>query len=388
MSHSTVRITNRQIIRYALTLDNCVDFLGVAPNANQDDINKAYRKKSKQLHPDKVKRSFIANSSRSDGKQKGKKPGVHVSKGPSERQIANAVKEATERSARLNTVANILRGPSRERYDHFMKYGFPTWKGTGYYYSRFRPGLGSVLLGLFVAFGGFGHYIALVLSYRRQRDFMERYIRHARKAAWGDERALGGIPGLDATATATPAAAPQTEVEESPAAMALNRRQKRMMERENRKESKKGNKSSRPSDSTPGSDTATPVSENVAGASSTKKRVYAENGKILVVDSIGNVFLEEETEEGEKQEFLLDVDEIPRPAIRDTFVFRLPRWVYRRVLGKKDSEELGEAVEGSDDMDANEQDTIADTEVAKSTSTRSSAATAATRKRGKRGQKK
>ncbi|KAF3402806.1 hypothetical protein DPV78_004443 [Talaromyces pinophilus] len=364
------------------------DFLGVAPNANQDDINKAYRKKSKQLHPDKVKRSFIANSSRGDGKQKGKKPGVHVSKGPSERQIANAVKEATERSARLNTVANILRGPSRERYDHFMKYGFPTWKGTGYYYSRFRPGLGSVLLGLFVAFGGFGHYIALVLSYRRQRDFMERYIRHARKAAWGDERALGGIPGLDATATATPAAAPQTEVEESPAAMALNRRQKRMMERENRKESKKGNKSSGPSDSTPGSGTATPVSENVAGASGTKKRVYAENGKILVVDSIGNVFLEEETEEGEKQEFLLDVDEIPRPAIRDTFVFRLPRWVYRRALGKKDSEELGEAVEGSDDMDANEQDTIADTEVAKSTSTRSSAATAATRKRGKRGQKK
>lgn len=386
MSHSTVRISQ---LTYQLRHTNkgqCLDFLGVSPNANQDDINKAYRKKSKQLHPDKVKRSFIANSSRGDGKQKGKKPGVHVSKGPSERQIANAVKEATERSARLNTVANILRGPSRERYDHFMKYGFPTWKGTGYYYSRYRPGLGSVLLGLFVAFGGFGHYIALVLSYRRQREFMERYIRHARKAAWGDERALGGIPGLDATATASPAAAPQAEADESPAAMALNRRQKRMMERENRKESKKGNKSSGLSDSAPGSGTATPATENVAGASGPKKRVYAENGKILVVDSAGNVFLEEETEDGEKQEFLLDVEEIPRPALRDTFVFRLPRWVYRKMLNKKDSEELAEAVEGSDEVDANEQGPVADGEVTKSTSSRGS--TAATRKRGKRGQKK
>jgi hypothetical protein len=269
-----------------------------------------------------------------------------------------------------------------------MKYGFPTWKGTGYYYSRFRPGLGSVLLGLFVAFGGFGHYIALLLSYRRQREFMERYIRHARKAAWGDERALGGIPGLDATATVTPAAAPQPEVEESPAAMALNRRQKRMMERENRKESKKGNKSSGPSDSTPGSGTATPVSENVSGASGTKKRVHAENGKILVVDSIGNVFLEEETEDGEKQEFLLDVDEIPRPALRDTFVFRLPHWMYRRVLGKQESEEPSDIVEGPDDVETSDKDIVADTEVTKSTSSKGSAATAATRKRGKRGQKK
>ncbi|EED15324.1 endoplasmic reticulum DnaJ domain protein Erj5, putative [Talaromyces stipitatus ATCC 10500] len=361
------------------------DFLGVKPNANQDDINKAYRKMSRQLHPDKVKRSFIANSARKgDGKKKGTKPGVHVSKGPSERQIANAVKEATERSARLNTVANILRGPSRERYDHFMKHGFPTWKGTGYYYSRFRPGLGTVLIGLFVAFGGIGHYVALVLSYRRQREFMERYIRHARKAAWGDERALGGIPGLDATATTSPVSAPQAEVEESPAAMALNRRQKRMMERENRKESKKGSKNA---DSAPGSGTATPISENVAGASGTKKRVYAENGKILVVDSAGNVFLEEETEDGEKQQFLLDVEEIPQPVLRDTFVFRLPRWLYRRALGRKDAGESSEAVEGADDVDVNEGDAL-DAEVTKSTSTRSSAANAATRKRGKRGQKK
>ena len=28
------------------------------------------------------------------------------------------------------------------RYDFFYKNGLPKWRGTGYYYSRFRPGLG------------------------------------------------------------------------------------------------------------------------------------------------------------------------------------------------------------------------------------------------------
>lgn len=27
-------------------------------------------------------------------------------------------------------------------YDFFYKNGVPKWRGTGYYYSRFRPGLG------------------------------------------------------------------------------------------------------------------------------------------------------------------------------------------------------------------------------------------------------
>ena len=107
---------------------NRIDFLAVKPSATQDDINKAYRKKSKQLHPDKVRRAFIANNSRQprDKTKKNKKPGVHVSKGPSERQIANVVKEANERSARLNLAANILRGPSRERYDHFLNFAADT----------------------------------------------------------------------------------------------------------------------------------------------------------------------------------------------------------------------------------------------------------------------
>ncbi|KAE8349084.1 DnaJ domain protein [Aspergillus coremiiformis] len=304
------------------------DFLGVQQNANQDDINKAYRKKSRLLHPDKVKRSFIANASKDKSRAKNKKLGVHVNKGPTKREIDVAVKKAHERAARLNTVANILRGPARERYDHFMKNGFPKWKGTGYYYSRYRPGLGSVLTGLFLAFGGGAHYAALVLGWKRQREFVDRYIRQARRAAWGDELGVRGIPGVDsANANATaPASTPTPETEAS--AMPMNRRQKRMMEKENRKESRKGNRiASR------NSGTATPTGESVEPTGE-RKRVIAENGKVLIVDSIGNVFLEEETEDGERQEFLLDIDEIQSPSVRDTMLFRVPVWFYHKSVGK------------------------------------------------------
>lgn len=48
-----------------------------------------------------------------------------------------------ERFARLGVISTILRNKeSRDRYDFFYKNGVPKWRGTGYYYSRFRPGLG------------------------------------------------------------------------------------------------------------------------------------------------------------------------------------------------------------------------------------------------------
>lgn len=47
--------------------------------------------------------------------------------------------------------------------------------------------------------------------------------------------------------------------------------------------------------------------ELTSGPVGTKKRVVAENGKVLIVDSVGNVYLEEETEEGNTEEYLLDV---------------------------------------------------------------------------------
>ncbi|KAL4975763.1 hypothetical protein BDW66DRAFT_136784 [Aspergillus desertorum] len=343
------------------------DFLGVKSNANQDELNKAYRKMSRLLHPDKVKRTFIANSSKDKSKSKATQKGVHVNRGPSKREIDAAVRDAHERAQRLNLVANILRGPDRERYDYFLKNGFPKWRGTGYYYSRFRPGLGSVLIGLFLVFGGGAHYGALILSWKRQRDFVDRYIRQARRAAWGDELGIRGIGGAPSPA---PVSIPSAG---DAGAMPMNRRQKRMMDRESRKE-KKGNAKT----GSRRSGTATPTGEAVEPTGE-RKRVVAENGKVLIVDSVGNVFLEEETEDGERQELLLDSEEIQCPTLRDTMVFRLPRWIYQKTVGQL----LGGS-SSVDDKAASEDEQIDGVEQSGQSSTAVSSTSATSRRRGRR----
>ncbi|KOS48083.1 hypothetical protein ACN38_g898 [Penicillium nordicum] len=343
------------------------DLLEIRPNANQEQITKAYRKKSRTIHPDKVKRAFIANYAKDKSKAKSNQ-GVNVNKGPTQREIDAAVKNADARSARLNLVANVLRGPNRQRYDHFLKNGFPLWKGTGYYYSRFRPGLGSVLAGLFLVFGGGAHYAALVLSWKRQREFVDRYIRQARRAAWGDEMA---VPGIDSVAAPPPPPAPESD---DTGAVAVNRRQKRMMDKENKKDKKGGGArvSARAS-----SGTSTPT-EQVASTGE-RKRVVAENGKTLIVDSIGNVFLEEQNEAGERQEFLLDIDQIERPSIRETMVFKLPIWCFSKTVGRV----LGSSAE--EEVDSDEAEELV--EEAETTSTSTSTSNSRSRKRNKRSQR-
>ncbi|KIW30281.1 uncharacterized protein PV07_06036 [Cladophialophora immunda] len=289
------------------------DVLGVSPHATVDQISAALKKKSRTLHPDKVKHSFIASRSTTQKKSGSKKkPGVHVSKGPSQREITRVVKDAQERYSRLTLIGTILRGPLRERYDFFEGHGWPSWRGTGYYYQRYRPGLGTVLVGLFLIGGGAVHYFVLTMNYRRHRDFMERYIRYAKKQAWGDESGIRGIPGVT-----DPVDVPPT-VEESDPMANLNRRQRREMERQNKKE-----KASKPA--------STPTPKVVHPSTPDRRRVTAENGKILVVDPEGNVFLEEEDEDGNTQEYLLDLDEIPKPTVWDTAFLRLPIWLYRKV---------------------------------------------------------
>ncbi|TFK75827.1 DnaJ-domain-containing protein [Pluteus cervinus] len=126
-------------------------WLNVPPTATTNEIAKAYRKMSMTLHPDKnpnVK-------------------GVH------------------ERFARLGVVSTILRNTeSRERYDFWYKNGVPKWRGTGYYYSRFRPGLGTVLVFL-VAITSFLQYIVQRMNYTKDLERIERFQREARVAAWG-----------------------------------------------------------------------------------------------------------------------------------------------------------------------------------------------------------
>lgn len=276
------------------------DILGIPPNASQDDINKAYRKKTRSLHPDKVKQQLKADRVKASS-NRDTKGGVHVAKPPTAAEIKTAVKQAGDRQARLSLIANILRGPSRARYDHFLSNGFPLWKGTDYYYNRYRPGLGTAVLGVFIVGGGAIHYLILYMSWKRQKEFVERYVKFARETAWGNSV---GIPGVDSAPAPAPAPATPPEEEGGPP-QPVNRRQRRMQEKETKKEDGRGRvkKVSRKVQ-------AQSVSRDASSApapSGVRKRVVAENGKILVVDSLGHVFLEGEDDEGNVDEFLLDV---------------------------------------------------------------------------------
>ncbi|KAG8824227.1 hypothetical protein FRC17_009149 [Serendipita sp. 399] len=91
---------------------------------------------------------------------------------------------ANERYARLGVVAQILRSEGRERYDFWMKRGVPKWRGTGYYYSRFRPGLGTVLVFLTLLTAGLQHVVHR-MTYKSELARVRRFVSLARKAAWG-----------------------------------------------------------------------------------------------------------------------------------------------------------------------------------------------------------
>jgi hypothetical protein len=281
----------------------------------------------------------------------GAKPTTHVNKAPTAKEIKAAEQAATDRMTRLGLIHKILTAEGRERYDHFLDNGFPKWRGTGYYYARFRPGLGSVLLGLFVFTGGLAHYVVLILGYKRQRDFVDRYIRQARKLAWGDENtALGSIPGLtDIANNATPV----DSDDEQPVNEPVNRRERRLQEKEAKRKNK--DKSLKPSRANghKRSGTTTPIEPTESGTATPvpgpRKRVEAENGKILVVDKEGNVFLEEVDEETEESQlFLLDPDEIEKPTFKQTILYRLPAWVFglakERLGGKGEVEQPSEYV--------------------------------------------
>ncbi|ROW11378.1 hypothetical protein VMCG_00925 [Cytospora schulzeri] len=352
------------------------DFLGVTPSASQDDINKAYRKKSRSLHPDKVKQQLTAERAKAkkekEKNSKNKKPGVNVAKAPSQSEIKAAINAASDRQARLSIVANILKGPGRARYDHFMSNGFPVWKGTNYFYERYRPGLGTVMTGVFIALGGGAHYLALYMGWKRQREFVERYIKFARRAAWGDNLGIPNMPAnLDVGAgTPAPPPAPEEQQEQQERAMPTNRKMRRMQEREAKREaSQDGSSSSRRASrraapraapaASSGAATPTPAAGGPQGA---KKRIVAENGKVLVVDSLGDVYLEQEDEEGNMEEFLLDPNEIHKPTVSDTALVRMPVWFYGRTIGRllskknndggdEDYDEIEEEQAGSDFKD-------------------------------------
>ena len=218
------------------------------------------------------------------------------------------------------------------------------------------------MLGLFVVGGGAAHYGAMYISWQRQRSFVERYIRNARKQAWGDDSGIRAIPGVDGAILGTSAPAPGTPptlAQENGQAV-LNRRQRRMQAMDEKKDKKK--EKSRYGEKGKDSGTSTPMEEEPAPASAgpvgARKKVQGENGKVLIVDSLGDVYLEGDNEDGVKGEYLLDPESVPKPRFQDTVLYRLPVYLYElgreRAMGKRPTgQRLGEVVaeEEEDDDD-------------------------------------
>lgn len=163
---------------------------------------------------------------------------------------------------------------------------------------------------------------------------MERYIKHARTAAWGE----AGVPGL-ADIAAHQAAVAAAEKEEKEAEPVMNRAQRRL------------NKVKKT-----GSGTSTPV-PGPGGAG--KRRVVAENGKVLIVDSAGDVYLEGKDEDGNDVQYMLDLNDIEGPKMKNTFLVRLPVWVFRSTIGRflpgKKAEDSDESEESEEDSGSGEE---------------------------------
>lgn len=124
-------------------------FLNVHKSATLDEINKAARKLALTIHPDKH-------------------PG-------------NKTIEA--KFSRLGLITAILRDPEkRKRYNFFHDNGVPRWKGTGYMYSRWQPGLGfAVSFVLLVA--TLVQYGAQHVNYHSEISKIRKFQVAARQAA-------------------------------------------------------------------------------------------------------------------------------------------------------------------------------------------------------------
>lgn len=153
-------------VNYELQQDypgtNFYEFLKL-PNgvkSNLKEINKQFRKLSVKYHPDKVK----------GGKAK---------------------KKAAQRNyERLSVIANILKSSTKDRYDFFLKNGFPKYKNNRFLYDRFRPGLIFVFGFLFVVIG-VGHYVSLKISASQNRKRVQALIDQIKSFA--DRQSTNGV---------------------------------------------------------------------------------------------------------------------------------------------------------------------------------------------------
>ncbi|AOA61660.1 ER-localized J domain-containing protein [Komagataella phaffii CBS 7435] len=130
------------------------------PSSTFEDIDNAYKKLSRKLHPDKIRQKKL-----------------------SQEQFEQLKKKATERYQQLSAVGSILRSESKERYDYFVKHGFPVYKGNDYTYAKFRP---SVLLTIFILFAlaTLTHFVFIRLSAVQSRKRLSSLIEENKQLAW------------------------------------------------------------------------------------------------------------------------------------------------------------------------------------------------------------
>ncbi|KAG0234103.1 hypothetical protein BGW41_001240 [Actinomortierella wolfii] len=129
---------------------NFYSWMGVTKNTPKPEIERAFRKMSRSLHPDK-----------------------------------NPSPDAQEKYARLKNIVSILRDDyRRERYNFFLKNGVPRWRGTGYLYRRHRPGLKTVLVFLLILVSGLqylGRYVGYIQERKRMQGLIDQYMEMERE---------------------------------------------------------------------------------------------------------------------------------------------------------------------------------------------------------------
>lgn len=137
------------------------------PKSSYEEINQAYRKLSKKMHPDR----FAGKSSK-------------------------LRKQAEEKFQRFSLVGNILRDRAlKKRYDYFLDKGFPKWKGTGYYYSKFRPGI-ALTIGLLFIIASALQFVALKINRKQDYKRVKGLREEIKRQAWGGS-SIPPADGLD-----------------------------------------------------------------------------------------------------------------------------------------------------------------------------------------------
>lgn len=97
----------------------------------------------------------------------------------------------------MTSIINILKTPDlRERYDFFRLNGFPKWRGTGYYYSRFKPGLGFVSIFL-ILFISVVQYLSGIVTYFQNRGRFQELELSLNEMQYKQFKSLSKKYGLD-----------------------------------------------------------------------------------------------------------------------------------------------------------------------------------------------